>query len=192
MINLCSSVLWFSYGLLVINAMIVWLPNLIGIVIIFFELLLCVLFPPTHHMERTAIEKRRNTIVVPLKEAQSITSTINKNKNSMKNENQNDRMLNEIITDYSSTENDSDDDDFYPYDRKPSMIFATFQNSRQLLPGMRDLQGFSPTKIMVGFSPPSSPSVSVMNRMVLPNSSPDRLVSIKETTDQYTKPSQYT
>ena len=170
----------------------VWLPNLIGIVIIFFELLLCVLFPPTHHMERTAIEKRRNTIVVSIKEAQSITSTINKNKNSMKNENQNDRMLNEIITDYSSTENDLDDDDFYPYDRKPSMIFATFQNSRQLLPGMRDLQGFSPTRIMVGFSPPSSPSVSVMNRMVLPNSSPDRLVSIKETTDQYTKPSQYT
>ena len=161
LINLCSSVLWFSYGLLAINAINVWLPNLIGMVIICFELLLCMLFPPTHHMERTAKEEKIVALGAAMQEAQAITATI---VNSTKSERQNDRIFNDNVMDYSSTTIKGEEDfdnDIYIF-KKPSMIFASFQSSRQLLPGMRDLHGFIPNS--VGISPPPSPSKNQYTR----------------------------
>ena len=110
-------------------------------------------------------------------------------------------MLQDNINNYSSTIiNESEDlnDEFLLF-RKPSMVFASFQNSRQLLPGMRDLQGYLPHPV-TGLSPPPSPSGTAMRQpspsgmtmirivpSILP-SSPNRLIIINETDPNKSSP----
>ena len=182
--------LWFLYGLLAINAMNVWLPNLTGIVIICFELLLCVLFPPTHHLERTAKEQKDSFDEAAMQEAQAITSAAANNNDNTMNDNLNNRILKDTGVDYLSIstkgEEDAVDNDMYLL-KKPSMIFASFQSSRQLLPGMRNLHDLLPSS-PVRASPPPSPTTRDVRR-IIPDS-PTRLLAIN-TMDQYTRPPQY-
>ena len=169
----------------------VWLPNLTGIVIICFELLLCVLFPPTHHLERTAKERKDSFDEAALQEAQVITSAVaNNNNDNTMNDNQNNRIRKDNGVDYLSIstkgEEDAVDNDMYLL-KKPSMIFASFQSSRQLLPGMRNLHDLLPSS-PVRASPPPSPTTRDVRR-IIPDS-PTRLLAIN-TMDQYTRPPQY-
>ena len=45
-VNLVSCILWFFYGLLGINQMIVWIPNTVGGALCIFELIICCVYPP--------------------------------------------------------------------------------------------------------------------------------------------------
>jgi uncharacterized protein with PQ loop repeat len=45
-INLISCILWFFYGLLGVNQMIVWIPNTVGGALCIFELIICCIYPP--------------------------------------------------------------------------------------------------------------------------------------------------
>jgi uncharacterized protein with PQ loop repeat len=44
-INLISCILWFFYGLLGVNQMIVWIPNTVGGALCIFELIICCIYP---------------------------------------------------------------------------------------------------------------------------------------------------
>jgi uncharacterized protein with PQ loop repeat len=48
-INGVNCTLWFFYGLIGINAVIVWLPNFIGLVLVAIELAMCCIYPPLRH-----------------------------------------------------------------------------------------------------------------------------------------------
>ena len=48
-VNGISCFLWFFYGLIGINAVIVWLPNIIGLLLVCVELAMCCIYPAKRH-----------------------------------------------------------------------------------------------------------------------------------------------
>lgn len=45
-VNFISCTLWFFYGLLGVNQLIVWIPNAVGGALCIFELVICCIYPP--------------------------------------------------------------------------------------------------------------------------------------------------
>jgi uncharacterized protein with PQ loop repeat len=49
LINGANCTLWFFYGLIGIEAVIVWLPNIIGLALLVVELIMCGIYPAVRH-----------------------------------------------------------------------------------------------------------------------------------------------
>lgn len=56
-VNGLSCFLWFFYGLIGIGAVIVWLPNIIGLTLVVVELAMCCMYPAKRHKSSSGEEE---------------------------------------------------------------------------------------------------------------------------------------
>lgn len=56
-VNGLSCFLWFFYGLIGVNAVIVWLPNIIGLLLVCVELAMCCIYPAKRHKSIASISE---------------------------------------------------------------------------------------------------------------------------------------